>query len=329
MPLTPLVAIHVSAALAALVLGPVALWARRGRTQRPRLHRAFGYAWVTLMIATAVSALFIRDTHLPNVAGFTPIHLLIPVTLIGLVAAFRALARGDIAHHRRTMQRLYFGACVLAGVFTLLPDRLIGHLVLVQGLGLDGAARARLSIMAGQIVSHTPAFVWFVLAALIVLGALQARERRVSLARVTALPALMVVLSLWGTASLFATGPHVAAVLAAWTASALAAFLVVVRRAPPAGTRFDAATGSFVVPGSWMPMLLVVGVFALRYATNVALAIQPPLGADVSFGTAIAACSGLFTGIFAARAARLRPLARRAAPPLPAQVARCVVSPLA
>jgi hypothetical protein len=178
-------------------------------------------------------------------------------------------------------------------------------------------------------VSHTPAFVWFVLAALIVLGALQARERRVSLARVTALPALMVVLSLWGTASLFATGPHVAAVLAAWTASALAAFLVVVRRAPPGGTRFDAATGSFVVPGSWMPMLLVVGVFALRYATNVALAIQPPLGADASFGTAIAACSGLFTGIFAARAARLRPLARRAAPPLPAQLARSVVSPLA
>ena len=47
----------VLAPLVALVTGPVALWARRARTQRPRLHRAFGYAWVTLMLATAISAL--------------------------------------------------------------------------------------------------------------------------------------------------------------------------------------------------------------------------------------------------------------------------------
>jgi len=56
MQLTPIIAIHLSAALGALVLGPVALWARRGHsqriatTQRPRLHRAAGYAWVTLDI---------------------------------------------------------------------------------------------------------------------------------------------------------------------------------------------------------------------------------------------------------------------------------------
>lgn len=310
MPLTPLVAIHLGAALAALVVGPVALWARRGRTQRPRLHRAFGHAWVTLMIVAAVSALFIRDTHLPNVAGFTPIHLLVPVTLVGLVVAFRALARRDIALHRRMMQRLYFGACVLAGVFTLLPNRLLGHLVIEQWLGFDVAARHRLSIMAGQIVSHTPPFVWFVLAALIVLGVLQARERRIGAARATVLPLAMVALSLWGTSSLFATGPHLALAIASWFGAATAAVAVVLRRAPPAGTRFDAATASFVVPGSWIPMLLIVAVFALRYATNVALAMQPVLAADAGFGIAVAASSGLFTGVFAARAARLRLLAQ-------------------
>jgi uncharacterized membrane protein len=314
MPLTPLVAIHLGAALAALVLGPVVLWARRGRTQRPRLHRAFGYAWVTLMIATALSAVFIRDTHLPNIAGFTPIHLLVPVTLIGLVVAFRALARGDIAHHRRTMQRLYFGACVLAGVFTLLPNRLIGNLVVVQWLGLDAPTRARLSITAGQIVSHTPVFVWFVLAGLVVLGALQARQRHVSLTRATMLPLAIVALSLWGTASLFA-GSYLALVLAGWSAAVAAGFATVVRRAPAAGTRFDPSTGSFVVPGSWIPMLLILAVFALRYATNVALALQPVLAADANFAVGIAACSGLFTGIFAARAARLRLLAQRSALP--------------
>jgi uncharacterized membrane protein len=135
MQLTPLIAVHLTAALLAVVTGPVALWARKGGTQRPRLHRAFGYAWVTLMVVTAVSAIFIRDWQLPNLAGFTPIHLLVPVTLIGLFGAFWFLARGNINGHRKTMQRLYFGACVVAGGFTLLPGRYLGDL-LWGGLGL-------------------------------------------------------------------------------------------------------------------------------------------------------------------------------------------------
>lgn len=132
MQLTPLIAIHMSAAIGAVATGPVALWARKGRTQRPRLHRAFGYAWVTLMLATAVSAIFIRDFGLPNLAGYTPIHLLIPVTLIALFSAFWFLARGNIAGHRKTMQRLYVGACLVAGAFTLLPQRYLGHLLWTQ-----------------------------------------------------------------------------------------------------------------------------------------------------------------------------------------------------
>lgn len=136
MQLTPVITIHLSAAIGAVVLGPVAIWARKGRRQRPRLHRAFGYAWVTLMLVTAFSALFIRDFSLPNVAGYTPIHLLVPTTLIALFGAFWFLARGNIEAHRKTMQRLYIGACVVAGAFTLLPGRYLGQLVLGQWLGM-------------------------------------------------------------------------------------------------------------------------------------------------------------------------------------------------
>ena len=136
MQLTPVIAIHMTAAIAALITGPVALWARKSASQRPRLHRAFGYAWVTLMIVTAVSALFIRDFRLPNLSGYTPIHLLIPYVLIGLVASFWYLGRKNITAHRRTMQRMYVGACIGAGVFALLPTRLLGQLVWGQWLGL-------------------------------------------------------------------------------------------------------------------------------------------------------------------------------------------------
>jgi uncharacterized membrane protein len=132
MQLTPIIAVHMTAAILAVVTGPVALWARKGRSQHPRLHRAFGYAWVTLMVVTAVSALFIRDTGMFNWAGFTPIHLLIPVTLLMLFGAFRYLVRGNIQGHRQTMERLYIGACLVAGGFTLLPGRYLGHLVWTQ-----------------------------------------------------------------------------------------------------------------------------------------------------------------------------------------------------
>lgn len=135
MQLTPTIAIHTAAALAAVAIGPFALWARMGSTIRPTLHRALGYAWVTLMLATAFSALFIRDYALPNLAGYTPIHLFVPYTLFGIASSFWFLSQRNINKHRRIMQQVYIGACGIAGLFTLLPSRMLGQLVWGQWLG--------------------------------------------------------------------------------------------------------------------------------------------------------------------------------------------------
>ena len=132
MQLTPVIAIHMTAAIAALITGPVALWARKSASQRPRLHRAFGYAWVTLMLITAISAIFIKGSAGPSWQGFSLIHLLVPVTLFGLFGAFWFLFKGNISGHRKAMQNLYIGACVVAGVFTLMPNRYLGNLLLTQ-----------------------------------------------------------------------------------------------------------------------------------------------------------------------------------------------------
>lgn len=129
MSLTPLIAVHATAAIAATALGPFALWARLGRQQHPKLHRAFGYAWVTLMVLTAISAIFISDPVIPNIHGFGPIHLLIPVVFALLFVAFRFLAKGNVPGHRKSMQGLYVGACLVAGGFALAPGRLLGSLI--------------------------------------------------------------------------------------------------------------------------------------------------------------------------------------------------------
>ena len=135
MQLTPLIAVHMTAAIGAFVIGPFALWARMGSMQRPWLHRAAGYAYVTFMLLAAFTSVFIRDFQLPNLYGFTWIHLLVPVTLTSLWVAFRALKRRDFVTHRITMQTLYVSACLIAGGFTLLPSRYLGQLIWHDWLG--------------------------------------------------------------------------------------------------------------------------------------------------------------------------------------------------
>ena len=87
------------------------------------------------MVVTAMSAIFIRDINLPNIEGYTPIHMLIPVTLVSLGVAFFALVKRKYMVHRLTMQSLYLGACVGAGAFTLLPSRYLGQLIWHEWLG--------------------------------------------------------------------------------------------------------------------------------------------------------------------------------------------------
>lgn len=130
--LSPVVQIHLLFAVIALVLGPLALRSRKGTP----MHRGLGYAWVVCMLAAAASSLFIRDFQRLNLGGYTWIHLLALLTFAGVGGGVWLAIRGRIAAHRGTMWRVYLGACVGAGVFTLLPGRYLGDLVWHHALGL-------------------------------------------------------------------------------------------------------------------------------------------------------------------------------------------------
>jgi uncharacterized membrane protein len=319
MPLQPEIAIHAAAALGAVATGPVALWARKGRTQRPRLHRAFGYAWVTLMTITAISALFISGGGLPNIAGYSPIHLLVPVTLFGLFGSFVMLARGNIAAHRKIMQRLYIGACLVAGFFTLVPGRLLGNLLWVDLLGI-ASPRFNNPLPPGEIsmfvqfFSKTPVWVWPLLAALIALGLSQARARTASLARITVMPVAMAGFSVWGTVSAFGGSPLFGYVMLAWMFAASVMLAVVAPMAVPPGTSYDVSARTFALPGSWTPLVLILGIFVTKYAVGATLAMQPGMTRHGVFVLAVGGLYGLFSGIFAGRAVRLWRLAYQSTP---------------
>lgn len=87
------------------------------------------------MAGTALSALFIRSSFSWSLGGWSPIHLLIPLTLWSLVRALVYLQRGQVSGHRRTMQWLYLNACIVTGLFTLLPGRQLGRMLWGDWLG--------------------------------------------------------------------------------------------------------------------------------------------------------------------------------------------------
>lgn len=121
----PLIFFHLVTAIAALLLGAVILYGRKGTWN----HRTLGWMWVTLMTGTVLSSAFIRDYRLPNLYGFTPIHGFTLYVAVMLPRALRFVRAGNIVGHRKTMRGIYFGGCVVAGIFTLLPGRFLGSLL--------------------------------------------------------------------------------------------------------------------------------------------------------------------------------------------------------
>ncbi len=117
------VQIHVLAALSALVMGLVQFLLPRGG----KPHRILGRVWVLVMAVTAGSSFFIHAAQ--AVGPWSPIHLLSVFTLVALSLGLRAARLGDRQAHRRIMIPLYMFALVGAGLFTLLPGRLM-HVVL-------------------------------------------------------------------------------------------------------------------------------------------------------------------------------------------------------
>jgi hypothetical protein len=160
--------------------------------------------------------------------------------------------------------------------------------------------------MLFQIISHTPIWVFALFAALLWLGLNQLLTRRLGLSRITLLAAGMAAFSFYGTVSAFSAVPPA---LIAWLAGAAAVFLIVVNRPVPAGTRYDAASRRFTVPGSAVPLALMMAIFLTKYAVGVTLAMHLVQAGDLAFALSLSALYGAFSGVFAARAARLWRLA--------------------
>ena len=115
--------IHAFAAISAFVIGLIQLY----RTKGTPSHRATGYVWAAIMVVVAVSGFWIHEIRLWG--PWSPIHLLSIFTLVMLPVGVWYARRHIVVGHKWTMISIFVGALVIAGIFTLVPGRIMSAVV--------------------------------------------------------------------------------------------------------------------------------------------------------------------------------------------------------
>ena len=145
------------------------------------------------------------------------------------------------------------------------------------------------------ILSHTPIWVWVLLAFLISRGIMAMRPREVSPSRMLVVPLVFLV---WGLTGMFGADDLVYK-LALFIGGMLVGLaggrgLASLLPAP----RRSRATGLLAMPGSPIPLILIGLAFATKYVGSVALALNPDIAVHAEIASAMALVGGLFAGLF-------------------------------
>jgi hypothetical protein len=162
--------------------------------------------------------------------------------------------------------------------------------------------------MLAEILRRTPGWAFVLFFVLLAVGYLQSKGQVVKRGRVAVLPVAMIVLSLYGVMSAFGNS---SVALVSWTAGAGIAGWVGVLLGIPRGVRYSRAAGAFSVPGSWLPLALMMAIYFTRYATAVVLARQLPVAGEPAFVGSVGLCYGACSGLFLARVLVIRRAAER------------------
>jgi hypothetical protein len=160
------------------------------------------------------------------------------------------------------------------------------------------------------MLSHVPTWVFAVLALLLAMGILFSRPRVVH----PVAPSLMAVgfacYSLYGVISSF--GASAANMLPWALGMAASAFLGKPYVGPDEVNRVPGSR-KVLVPGSWLPLALMMGIFAVKFFVGVVNGARMPVGTQAWFAPAVSVALGLLSGGFTARALNVRRYAQAAA----------------
>ncbi|KXI27270.1 hypothetical protein AX660_21300 [Paraglaciecola hydrolytica] len=149
-----------------------------------------------------------------------------------------------------------------------------------------------------QIISHTPTWVFVVFFALLTLGFMQSKQRKVRVKTIFILPLAMVLFSLFGVYSVFGLS---LVTLALWVLGLVLALMLGLKLAYPKVVSYSLKNNKLTIPGSWTPLALMMAIFFTKYFMGFAVARSLPIINDMVFIALICMLYGVFSGTFLAR----------------------------
>lgn len=116
---SPILIVHIIAALFALAIGPFNLVRRK----RDRTHRMLGRTWVIAMVITAVTSFGVQQPF----SALSGLHALSAWTLISLTLGVVAIRRGNVKAHQGNMVGSYLGLWAAFLFAALVPTRTLSQ----------------------------------------------------------------------------------------------------------------------------------------------------------------------------------------------------------
>jgi hypothetical protein len=162
-----------------------------------------------------------------------------------------------------------------------------------------------------EMVRHTPSWVWPVLALLLWRGYALTRPQLLPLGRLAILPGVLTLLSLAGVLTTFRAQT---AALLCWAAGLAWSAYATQRHGAPAGACYRPERRSFELPGSRVPLMLIVLIFAVKYTVGMQLALHPSLRQAGWFALVVSSGYGMLSGVFLGWTLRLRHVWRQSPP---------------
>ena len=149
-----------------------------------------------------------------------------------------------------------------------------------------------------DMLEGTPAWVWVLLVFLIIRGVQAAKPGVVRPWRLAILPILFTLLGLHGLITVLPPGvlPWII-----WLAALAMSIPLGLSMAQATPVRADHQHKLMALPGSWSTLILILCIFASKYALGYQLALNPQLAYEVWFVVVDAGVAGIVAGLFIGR----------------------------
>lgn len=155
------------------------------------------------------------------------------------------------------------------------------------------------------IIQHIPPWVFLILAALLWLGISALKDRSVRWRVPVIVPIAMTFMAFSSLVTQYWASDLLFPALLAWLLVCAFTAWQLAKRPLPEVIRFDLETAKFHLPGSYVPLVLYMGIFGFKFMVGFMSGMRMPMVNNIEFVLGVSGIYGLFSGVFLSNAWRL------------------------